>query len=236
MQCHWGQAPPRLRGLQTHGHSPRKGQGGQEETQAEGATPGSSLTQPLPRHFQLTLSKAPQGEKVRSQHSSTAPDLPGFTMGSGALGMAPPPLPPGLPSGERAHRQESSRQGRGQPGCLDLQWVGSYCLDSVLSDIQFQVGLEFSRRGLLSMGHRHPGPHPTQWLGTIWADTVSGPLRAGRQAQQALAVVGVRISGGCQGCPQTTHAFWSCPLSLSLIPKLNIKQDQAFSIGPAPEL
>lgn len=226
-----GTGPSKAMGATNPGTQPEEGQrGARRRPRGRGPLQAVPLTQPLSRHFQLTLSKAPQGKRL-SQHSGHNPPRACLAsqLSYGALEMAPPPLPLGLPS------QGAKSQAGGQPRCLDLQWMGSYCLDSVCPTFSSRWS-EFSRRGLLGMNMRHPGPHLTKWLGTIWADTCLGPLWAGRQTQQALATArGPRSSRGLSGLRTKLHTL-HCPLSLSLIPKLNIKQDQAFFIGPAPEL
>lgn len=76
-----------------------RAKGGQEETQRQRATPGSSPDPASPQAFPAHSVKGATGEKAESAlWPQPSQGLPGFTMGSGALGMAPPPLPPGLPS------------------------------------------------------------------------------------------------------------------------------------------
>lgn len=131
MQCCWDRPLQGYGGYKPRDTARGRAKGGQEETQRQRATPGSPPDPASPQAFPAHSVKGATGEKAESAlWPQPSQGLPGFTTCSGALEMAPPPLPLGLPS-QGAKLQAGEQQSRGQPGCLDLQWMGSYCLDSV---------------------------------------------------------------------------------------------------------
>ena len=99
---------------------------GQEETQRQRTTPGGSPDPASTRAFPAHSVKGATGEKAESAlWPQPSQGLPGFTMCSGALGMAPPPLPPGLPSqGAKLHAGEQQGKAGGSLGALTCSGWG----------------------------------------------------------------------------------------------------------------
>ena len=99
---------------------------GQEEPQRQRTTPGGSPDPASTRAFPAHSVKGATGEKAESAlWPQPSQGLPGFTMCSGALGMAPPPLPPGLPSqGAKLHAGEQQGKAGGSLGALTCSGWG----------------------------------------------------------------------------------------------------------------